>query len=327
MKDRSRILVVDDEVKNVELLEAILQPKGYDVVTASDGKECLEKLASEEIDMVLLDVMMPGADGFWVTRMIRQNEKTRLVPIVLITALREQEDRVKGIDAGADDFISKPFDKNEVLAKVRTSLNLSYYRRELHEKEEFEAVIREMTDGIVICSPDWMIETINNSARACLNVPEPRGLNLLNHIFENFNLSISRKGLSDLASGHRSFDIYVEETKTAKPLYLRANLDIFKVPSGEPSSILLTLRDVTAQKREEFRRDKFLAAISKRLRGPIAAISESLTRLNDGSRGSVGEEEKKIIETALLNSRDLKALAEELLGSTEAYEKEREKLE
>ncbi|MFH1665123.1 MAG: response regulator, partial [Candidatus Omnitrophota bacterium] len=319
MKDKARILVVDDEKSNVKLLEAILLAKGYEVVTASGGEECLEKLAREEIDMILLDVMMPGADGFWVTRRIRQDEKIRLVPVVLITALREKEDRIKGIDAGADDFISKPFDKEEVLARVRTSLDLSYYRRELHEKEEFEAVIREMTDGIVVCLPDWMIKEINTSARGCLDIAESRGVNLLDHIFGNFSLTVSRKELSDLDAEHRAFDIFREETEKVRPLYLRVNMDIFKIPSGEPSSILLTLHDVTSQRREEFHKEKFLNTISHKLRTPLTVILETLSLLNEGSCGPLNEDQKSFIETAIVKSSNLKNLIEKLLGFTALF--------
>jgi putative two-component system response regulator len=111
VKDKPVILAVDDQPQNLELLEAQLGPRGYEVVKASSGEEALQLLAENQIDLVLLDVMMPGMDGFEVTRRIRQDDKYRLLPIVLVTALHETEDRVKGIEAGCDDFISKPFDK------------------------------------------------------------------------------------------------------------------------------------------------------------------------------------------------------------------------
>jgi putative two-component system response regulator len=127
MKDRPLILVVDDQPQNIELLEAYLAPPGYEVVKAANGEEALEKLSGDRIDLILLDVMMPGMDGFEVTRRIRRDEKNRLLPIVLITALRETEDRVKGIEAGCDDFISKPVDKIELLARVSSLLKVKAY--------------------------------------------------------------------------------------------------------------------------------------------------------------------------------------------------------
>jgi putative two-component system response regulator len=127
MKDKPVILVVDDQLQNIELLEAHLVPQGYEIVKAASGEEALGKLSGNQIDLILLDVMMPGMDGFEVTRRVRQDDNNRLLPIILVTALRETEDRVKGIEAGCDDFISKPVDKMELLARVRSLLKVKAY--------------------------------------------------------------------------------------------------------------------------------------------------------------------------------------------------------
>ena len=127
MKDKSVILVVDDQPQNIELLEAYLVPQGYEIVRAANGEETLEKLSGNQIDLILLDVMTPGMEGFEVTRRVRQDNTHRLLPIILVTALRETEDRVKGIEAGCDDFISKPVDKMELSARVRSLLKVKAY--------------------------------------------------------------------------------------------------------------------------------------------------------------------------------------------------------
>jgi response regulator RpfG family c-di-GMP phosphodiesterase len=119
-----RILCVDDEVMNLKLLEAILHPSGYEVVTAGDGQEALRKIREGKIDCVLLDVMMPKMNGFDACRKIRENEETRHLPVVLITALTSREDRIRGIEAGADDFLSKPFDDGEVIARTKMLLRM-----------------------------------------------------------------------------------------------------------------------------------------------------------------------------------------------------------
>ncbi len=141
MKDKPLILLVDDQVQNSDLLEAHLVPQGYEIIKAAGGEESLEIIARNQIDLVILDVMMPGMDGFEVTRRIRQDDMYRQLPIILVTALRETEDRVKGIEAGCDDFISKPFDKLELLARVRSLLKIkayndlkSNYRKELESE-------------------------------------------------------------------------------------------------------------------------------------------------------------------------------------------------
>jgi putative two-component system response regulator len=141
MKEIPIILVVDDNPQNIELLEAYLAPQKYEIITACSGEEALNKLSDNQIDLVLLDVMMPGMDGFEVTRRIKENKNHSLIPIILVTALRETEDRIRGIEAGCDDFISKPVDKLELLARVRSLLKvkayndlLSNYRNELESE-------------------------------------------------------------------------------------------------------------------------------------------------------------------------------------------------
>ena len=123
-KRTPRILCVDDEVMNLKLLEAILLPSGYEVVTAGDGHEALRKISERKVDCVLLDVMMPKMNGFDACRKIREDEETRHLPVVLITALTSREDRIRGIEAGADDFLSKPFDEGEVIARTKMLLGM-----------------------------------------------------------------------------------------------------------------------------------------------------------------------------------------------------------
>jgi putative two-component system response regulator len=127
MKDKPVILIVDDQMQNIELLEAYLAPHGYEIIRAVNGEDALDKLSRTQIDLILLDIMMPGMDGFEVTRRVRQSEKNHLLPIILVTALWETEDRIKGIEAGCDDFISKPLDKSELLARISSLLKVKDY--------------------------------------------------------------------------------------------------------------------------------------------------------------------------------------------------------
>lgn len=124
VEPQAKILVVDDEVKNVKLLEAWLLPRGYEVVKASNGEEALQQVHQEWPDLILLDVMMPVMNGFEVCKILKDNTDTRLIPVVIMTALGQVEDRVKGIEAGADDFLTKPVHRDELLARIRTSLRL-----------------------------------------------------------------------------------------------------------------------------------------------------------------------------------------------------------
>ena len=118
------ILCADDEPANLKLLEALLIPRGYEIVKAQNGREALEQIGSRNIDLVLLDVMMPEMNGFEVCRTIKNDERYRNIPIVMITALTSKKDRIRGIEAGAEDIISKPFDRAEVVARVKMLLNI-----------------------------------------------------------------------------------------------------------------------------------------------------------------------------------------------------------
>jgi adenylate cyclase len=119
-----RILVVDDTPVNLKLLADLLTAKGYSIVTAASGAEALEKINGAVPDIVLLDVMMPGMSGYDVCRKIRENPATAMLPVVMVTALDPGQERVKGIDAGADDFLSKPINQPELLARVRSLLRV-----------------------------------------------------------------------------------------------------------------------------------------------------------------------------------------------------------
>ncbi|MGP8005048.1 MAG: PAS domain S-box protein [Smithella sp.] len=149
MKDKSVILIVDDQTQNIELLEAYLAPQDYEIVTATSGEEALRKLSSNQIDLILLDIIMPGMDGFEVTRRIRQDDMHRLLPIIIVTILQEAEDRIKGIEAGCDEFISKPIDKTELLARVRSLLKVKAYNDlSSSYRNELETEVIRRTDEL-----------------------------------------------------------------------------------------------------------------------------------------------------------------------------------
>jgi adenylate cyclase len=121
-----RILVVDDVPENARLLEAMLVPRGYDVVIAHDGLAALDRAQAEELDLILLDVLMPGLDGYAVCSRLREHDDTAVLPVIMVTSSMGQE-KTKAIEAGADDFITKPFNHDELLTRVRSLLRIKRY--------------------------------------------------------------------------------------------------------------------------------------------------------------------------------------------------------
>ena len=157
----ARILVVDDLPLNLEYLQEELQTLGYDVITAADGEEALRKVSSAGPDLVLLDLSMPGMDGLEVLRTLREDPDYRGLPIVLLTARKELDDRVKGLDAGADDYITKPFQIDEVAARIKAQLRIQELQREVLEREKTLARVEGIGQTLVT-----LAHHINNATQA-----------------------------------------------------------------------------------------------------------------------------------------------------------------
>ena len=144
------VLVADDMEAYRSLFNDLLEDQGYQVICAADGEEALKILHSQAVDLALLDVMMPRRTGFDVCRTIKSDPETRLIPVVLVTGLDSTNDRIQGIESGADDFLSKPIVKEELLARARSLLKLKQFTNEL---EHAEAVVFSLAVGIEAKDP------------------------------------------------------------------------------------------------------------------------------------------------------------------------------
>jgi len=149
----AKVLVVDDTPYNVKLLADLLAIRGYAVATATNGEEALASVAAGVPDLVLLDIMMPGLSGYDVCRRLRADAATALLPVVLVTSLDAQQERIKGIEAGADDFLGKPINQPELFARVRSLLRIKALQDEVSEQaaalREWNAKLEERVDAQV----------------------------------------------------------------------------------------------------------------------------------------------------------------------------------
>ena len=134
--DKPKILVVDDDPRNLKIMEAILLPLKYEVLKANNGEEALNIVNKIDVDLILLDVMMPIMDGYEVCRRLKANEATRLIPVVMVTALENIEHKIRGIEAGADDFLTKPANKLEIRARTKSLVNLKKIYNKLTNMEQ-----------------------------------------------------------------------------------------------------------------------------------------------------------------------------------------------
>jgi PAS domain S-box-containing protein len=269
-KNKPVILVVDDQPQNIELLEAYLVPQGYDVVKAVNGEEALETLSANKIDLILLDVTMPGMDGFEVTRRVRSDDKNRLLPIIMITALREREDRIKGIEAGCDDFLSKPVDKIELLARVQSLLKVkayndlaSNYRKELEitqkstdEALEYaESIINTVREPLIALDQDLRVITASRSFYETFKVkPEETVGQLIYDLGNNqWDIPKLRELLETILPQKTTFDNYeVEhEFSTIGRRVMLLNARQIQRLLGKERIILLAIEDVTERKKIE----------------------------------------------------------------------------
>ena len=166
---RVKLLIVDDEEKNIKLLKGMLKTENYHLYGASNGKEALKLVADISPALILLDVMMPGIDGFEVCRRLKQDEKTRVIPIVMVTLLTEKEHHIRAMEAGADDFLSKPVDQTELIVRVKSLIRIKSYHddlleshREITEKNEKLQELERIKEGLT----HMIIHDLNNPLMA-----------------------------------------------------------------------------------------------------------------------------------------------------------------
>ncbi|MEM7028957.1 MAG: response regulator [Chloroflexota bacterium] len=298
--ENSTILIVDDESIGRETLHDMLINQGYTLDFASNGQECLEKAAKIQPDVILLDVMMPEMDGFDVCRKLRQNEASAEVPVILVTALDDRQARLTGIEAGADDFISKPLDRVELRARLKTITRLNRYRRLQSQRAMFGWVVEQAEDGYILLGDDDDIRYANTKARLYLGLPTeattaPTGCfqELVTPYYQLIPpaswVNWPHPAPENLPTRH----LMRPETATTNLLWLK--VDRMDMADRLSDGHLIRLTDVTTDIIEDRLRWSFHAQVSHKLKTPLTHLISGIDLLRNDNGGYSDEQRESFL--------------------------------
>jgi DNA-binding response OmpR family regulator/two-component sensor histidine kinase len=315
------ILIVDDEPAGRNVMESVLFNQGYVLEYAVNGREALKKAAVLKPDLILLDLMMPEMDGMQVCQQLRKDRELAEVPVVMITALDDRNMRIACLDAGADDFITKPFDRAELRARVRTITRLNRYRL-LHERDMITSWIAEKaSDGYLQVRTDDHILFANQRARFYLGLEADSN----QPIPETFLEIVSRQYMlhpapawagwpSSFADNAQNRFLVRPESETAHEFWLEAA--IFEPPAmveGLPRTRIIRLRDVTAEILNRRNTRSFGEAITHKIRTPVTHIVSSLDLLARMAPKMSADDISQFALTALRGAKRLQETLDRIL--------------
>jgi PAS domain S-box-containing protein len=252
MDNSGTILIVDDQQRGRMALASLLEPEGYRVVYAENGPEALAQTAGLRPDLVLLDVMMPDMDGFEVCRRLRADPHTAEVPLMMVTALDDQESLLRGIEAGADDFVTKPFNRAELRARVRTITRLNRYRSLWESRSRYEQLIEHSPNGVMIIDAQGAILLANPALLHLLAAKAAQPpLSHIDQVVAPERQAEAHARLQALFAGHEN-DVRFETTLVASDGLRRpveADAGLCEWGAGAAAQVLI--RDVTDRRRAE----------------------------------------------------------------------------
>lgn len=295
MPYRNTVLIVDDEPVIRETLEGLLEPQGHNLAFACNGVEALAKAAILIPDLILLDVMMPDMDGFETCERLRADKLLAEVPIIMITALDDRESRLQGIRAGADDFITKPFDFVELQIRVQTITRLNRYRRLLTERNKFEWVVEQDKDGYLIVNSNDEIAYANPQARLYLNLPadsNETGLKtFLGMSRQQYRCEPETAWAAWPALPPEPSPYYLVRPESSASHGLWLQVEQMRMSSWSNEQYLIRLHDVTATMVVQNLMWTFHGQVDHKLKTPLAKVTGFLRFLRE-SRSSLSDEDQ-----------------------------------
>jgi signal transduction histidine kinase len=263
--------------------------------------------------------MMPNMDGYEVCRRLRADAELAEVPIILVTALDDRESRLEGLRAGADDFVSKPYDRLELRARIRTITRLNRYRGLLRERGKFKWVVEQSEEGYLILDADGGIAYANRQARAYLGLPAGdetlAGAGFVGAAERLYRREPPASWASWLEAPPGGAPLFLVRPESAGVRALWLQVDVLWLPDGPSPQRLVRLRDVTERKSLQHDMWKFHSAMSHKLRTPLTGLLCGLTMLQTDVPG-MSEEIKEVVELTLAGARRLQEEIEDVLRYT-----------
>ncbi len=322
MDRNNLILVVDDDEDNLLLLKLKIKSLGYQVITAMSGFEAIKLAEKEEPDVVLLDVRMPDMDGFEVCRHFKNNEKLMNIPVIFLTALTNEKDLVKGLDLGAQDYIVKTFEIEELAARIKVALRIKSLQSQLMtENRKLEAILENIPEGVFTIDKDGRILQWNKGAETitgylCKEVAGQDFRNIISFfndkktpVEEIYDISsIIRKGLK-LTLDRDELYLLSKERQ-----YIPVTLNFSPIISdGKTTSLVVTLYDLSRQKAIEKMKEELLVTVSHDLKTPLAAIRGFIEMLFHPAYKGNEEKREEILKKIRTASSSLIRLINNLL--------------
>jgi len=316
LQAKSLILIVDDAPGGRETLEALLQDPNYDLAFACDGLEALAQAEKLTPDLILLDVMMPRVDGFEVCRRLRVNPRLAEIPVILLTALDDRSSRIRGIDAGADDFITKPFDRAELCSRVRTITRLNRYRRLLDERARFEWVVEQAEDGYMLLGKGGEVLYANPSARKLLQIFDANDASFMHLVTQSYRCEPAAAWATWFADPEsipqQTLYLIRPDSPTTSALWLEVSLLDRNGTTQETH--LVHLCDVTAQMSTQRDMWTFHSMIMHKLNTPLHTIIGSLELLAPDSIAELTKEDVgELAGLAMTGAQRLNATINDIL--------------
>ena len=320
--NKPRVLIVDDARIARKTMAALLYREGYHLSLAENGQKALEYLEIITPDVVLLDVMMPGMDGFELCRRIRLNPGTANVPIIMVTAVNGVDTRLQAIEAGADDFIHKPYDGVELRARVRaiTHLNRQRRQRELELKQERDrtrAILEGVGEAVVVTDHAGNIEYLNPAAVALTGFTNEETAGQIWSAWQEQTLppTLYRQMQEVILAGQSWRGEGVCQRKNGTYYHAAITVTPFSDPNtpGSAAGFVSVYRDITTLKEAQHLKEKFISNVSHELRNPLSVITLLCGNLDNLYDRIDDKKRRKLIREIRTQSRALRELIHNVL--------------